>query len=93
LHPIEPKAMDIVALKCRYAGRLALMGNLDLAYPLSLGTPQEVATEVKRLLTRVAPGGGYCLGSGNSVPEYVPLANYQAMRETCLEYGGYPIQV
>lgn len=92
LHPIEAKAMDIVALKRRYAGRLALMGNLDLAYPLSLGTPEEVATEVRRLLREVAPGGGYCLGSGNSVPEYVPLANYQAMRETCLEWGRYPIR-
>ena len=93
LHPIEPKAMDIVALKRRYAGRLCLMGNLDLAYPLSLGTPDEVAAEVKRLLREVAPGGGYCLGSGNSVPEYVPVANYQAMRKTCLEYGRYPIGV
>ncbi len=93
LHPIEAKAMDIVALKRRYAGRLALMGNLDLAYPLALGTPAEVAAEVKRLLREVAPGGGYCLGSGNSVTEYVPLANYQAMRTTCLEYGRYPIQI
>jgi uroporphyrinogen decarboxylase len=92
-HPIEPKAMDIVALKRRYAGRLALMGNLDLAYALSLGTPEEVAAEVRRLLREVAPGGGFCLGSGNSVPEYVPLANYQAMRETALEYGGYPTRV
>ncbi len=93
LHPIEAKAMDIVALKRRYGGRLALMGNLDLAYPLALGTPEEVAAEVKRLLREVAPGGGYCLGSGNSVPEYVPVANYQAMRETALKYGGYPIRV
>ncbi len=93
LHPIEAKAMDIVALKRRYGGRLALMGNVDLAYPLSLGTPEEVAAEVRRLLREVAPGGGYCLGSGNSVPEYVPLANYQAMRLTCLEYGTYPIAV
>ncbi|MGQ9681634.1 MAG: uroporphyrinogen decarboxylase family protein [Anaerolineae bacterium] len=93
LHPIEAKAMDIVALKRRYVGRLALMGNLDLAYPLSLGTPAEVAAEVKRLLREVAPGGGYCLGSGNSVPEYVPLANYEAMRLTALEWGRYPIRV
>ena len=93
IHPIEAKAMDIVELKRRYAGRLCLMGNLDLAYPLSLGTPDEVAAEVKRLLRHVAPGGGYCLGSGNSVTEYVPLANYQAMRKTCLEYGQYPIRV
>jgi uroporphyrinogen decarboxylase len=91
LHPIEAKAMDIVALKRQYAGRLCLCGNLDLAYPLSLGTPAEVAAEVRRLLREVAPGGGYAVGSGNSVPEYVPVANYQAMRQTVLEWGAYPI--
>jgi uroporphyrinogen decarboxylase len=25
------------------------------------------------------PGGGYCLGSGNSVANYIPLDNYLAM--------------
>ncbi len=93
LHPIEAKAMDIVQLKRRYGGRLCLMGNLDLAYPLALGTPEDVAAEVKRLLREVAPGGGYCLGSGNTVPEYIPVANYQAMRLTALEHGRYPIRV
>lgn len=93
LHPVEPKAMDIVELKARVMGRLCVMGNIDLAYTLTLGSPQEVAEEVKMRLRQLAPGGGYILGSSNSVPEYVPLANYQAMRETALRYGVYPIQV
>jgi uroporphyrinogen decarboxylase len=25
------------------------------------------------------PGGGYCLGTGNSVANYIPLDNYLAM--------------
>jgi uroporphyrinogen decarboxylase len=25
------------------------------------------------------PGGGYCLGTGNSVANYIPLENYLAM--------------
>lgn len=93
LHPVEPKAMDIVELKKRVKGRLCLLGNIDLSYTLTRGTPQEVAEEVKLRLREVAPGGGYCLGSSNSVPEYVPLANYLAMRDTALKYGGYPIRV
>jgi len=93
LHPIEPKAMDIRELKRQYGGRLALMGNLDLGYTLTRGTPQEVVEETLGLLRDVGPGGGYCVGSSNSVPEYVPLANYNAMRETVLERGSYPISV
>ena len=93
LHPIEPQAMDIREVKAKYGDRLCLAGNLDLSGPLTRGTPEEVEEEVKRLLREVGPGGGYCLGSGNSVPDYVPLENYKAMTRACLKYGKYPIQV
>lgn len=93
IHPIEPKAMDIVRLKKTYGDRVCLIGNIDLAYTLTLGTPQEVEEQVKERLREVAPGGGYCVGSSNSVTEYVPLANYNAMRETVLKYGTYPIRI
>jgi hypothetical protein len=36
---------------------------------------------------------GYAVASSNSVPEYVPLANFNAMREATFEYGRYPIGV
>lgn len=93
LHPIEPKAMDIAYVKKKWGDKLCLMGNIDLAYTLTLGTPQEVEEEVKQRLREIAPGGGYCVGSSNSITEYVPLANYNAMRETVLKYGRYPISV
>jgi uroporphyrinogen decarboxylase len=93
LHPIEPKAMDIVTLKREYGTRLCLMGNLDLGYTLTRGTPAEVEAEVKERIRTIAPGGGYCLGSSNSVTEYVPMANYNAMREAAFKYGKYPIRI
>lgn len=93
LHPIEPKAMDIVALKRQVGHRIALCGNIDLAYTLTRGTPAEVEAEVKERIRHVAPGGGYVLGSANSVPEYVPLENFNAMREACFRYGRYPISI
>jgi len=91
LHPIEPKAMDIVELKRTVGHRIALCGNIDLAYTLTRGTPAEVEAEVRERIRHVAPGGGYVLGSANSVPEYVPLENFNAMREACFKYGRYPI--
>jgi uroporphyrinogen decarboxylase len=91
LHPIEPKAMDIVELKRTVGSRITLCGNIDLGYTLTRGTPAEVDAEVKERIRRVAPGGGYVLGSANSVPEYVPLENFNAMREACFKYGRYPI--
>lgn len=93
LHPIEPKAMDIKEVKAKYGDKLCLCGNIDLAYTLTLGTPEEVRTEVRQRIKDVAPGGGYCLGSSNSVTNYVPIENYRAMIEAALEYGKYPINL
>ena len=93
LHPIEPKAMDIAELKRTVGHRIALCGNIDLGYTLTRGTPEEVEAEVRERIRVLAPGGGYVLGSSNSVPEYVPLENYNAMREACFRYGRYPITV
>jgi uroporphyrinogen decarboxylase len=92
LHPIEPKVMNIVELKRAYRGRLCLIGNIDLNYTLSLGTPEEVRNEVAARISAVGPGGGYCLGSSNSVTAYVPMANFNAMREAVFEYGTYPLR-
>ncbi len=91
LQPIEPKAMDIVEVKRQWGKHLALIGNIDLGHTLTLGTPEEVEAEVKQRIRELAPGGGYCLGSSNSIATYVPLANYRAMIEATMRWGRYPI--
>ena len=90
-NPIEPVAMDIRALKKRVRGKLGLIGNVDLSYTLTRGTPSEVEAEVRDLIRDVAPGGGYALASANSIPEYVPWENFVAMHSAWLKYGQYPI--
>jgi len=92
LHPIEPKAMDIVELKRTVGDRVCLIGNIDLGYTLTRGTPAEVEAEVRERIRTVGPGGGYCVGSSNSITSYVPLANYNALREAAFRYGTYPLQ-
>ncbi len=93
LNPIEPPAMDINEIKRRYGSRISIIGNIDLGYTLTRGTPQEVREEVRQRIHDLAPGGGYAVSSSNSVPEYVPLANFNAMREATFQYGRYPISV
>jgi uroporphyrinogen decarboxylase len=90
IHPIEPKAMDIAEIKRAYGDRLCLCGNIDLCYTLTRGTPEEVRAEVKERIRTVGRGGGYAVGSANSVTDYVPLENYVAMLEAVRDYGRYP---
>jgi len=93
LNPIEPKAMDINDVRRMVGNRISLLGNIDLGYTLTRGTPEEVRAEVRQRIHDLAPGGGYAVASANSVPEYVPLANFNAMREATFEYGRYPIRL
>ena len=87
LNPIEPKAMDIVEVKRTYGDRLSLIGNIDLGYTLTRGTPEEVEAEVRERIRVVGEGGGYCVASSNSVTAYVPLANFNALRDAVFKYG------
>jgi uroporphyrinogen decarboxylase len=91
LHPIEPKAMALGEVKKRVGDRLCLLGGIDLGYTLTRGTPSEVEEEVRRNILIAAPGGGYCVGSANSVTAYVPMENYNAMRRAAVRYGCYPL--
>ncbi|MHB1295160.1 MAG: uroporphyrinogen decarboxylase family protein [Anaerolineae bacterium] len=91
LNPIEPLGMDIEQLHAAYGGKICLIGNIGLEYELTMGTPEDVRARVKQRIARLAPGGGYCCGSSNSITSYVPMENYVAMLQAVREFGRYPI--
>ncbi|HLA84465.1 MAG TPA: uroporphyrinogen decarboxylase family protein [Thermoguttaceae bacterium] len=88
LHPIEPGAMDIEQLKRDYVGRLCLVGNIDLHYTLTRGTPEEVDAEVKRRIEVIGAGGGYMISSANSLTSYCKVENVWAMINAIKAYRG-----
>lgn len=92
VHPIDPTSMDIREVKKRVGDKLALLGNIHTGL-LHRGTPGEVRELTQKTIREIAPGGGFAIGSGNSVPEWARFENYQAMRETALTYGRYPIKI
>ncbi|MCX6030862.1 MAG: hypothetical protein NT169_16400 [Chloroflexi bacterium] len=57
LHPLEPGPMDIERVKRLYGDRLCLIGNIDLHYTLTRGTPEEVEAEVKQRIETIGRGG------------------------------------
>ena len=92
IHPIDPTALDIKEIKEKYGKKIAIFGNVDLDL-LARGNVEDVEERVKYLLKNIAPNGGYCLGSGNSIPAWVKFDNFKAMVDTCLKYGSYPINL
>ena len=69
---------DGVDVYKRQAGRIAVMGGIDMDF-ITRGEPEAIYARARAMLERSQERGGYLLGSGNSVPEYVPFENYMAM--------------
>ena len=86
---MEPGPMDIEEVKRLYGDRVTIVGNIDLHYTLTKGTPEETRDEVRRRIEALAPGGRYILASANSLPNYVKPANVRAMGEALMQHGVY----
>lgn len=86
---IESGAMDIHQLKADYGNGICLMGNIDLHYTLTRGTPQETEEETRERIESIGKGGGYILASANSLTRYCKPENVLAMNRALLEYGSY----
>jgi len=78
LHSWEDVIEPVTQAKRAYGNRLSLIGGIDLDF-LCRATPDLVRRRVRETVAICQPGGGYCLGTGNSVCNYIPLDNYLAM--------------
>jgi len=82
-HSFEDEIIPIEDYYEKWQARIALLGGIDVDF-LCRRTPREVFDRSRAMLERTADRGGYALGSGNSVPEYVPVENYLAMLKAAL---------
>jgi uroporphyrinogen decarboxylase len=83
-HSYEDNIMPVEESYERYHQRIAILGGIDVDF-VCQSSPEEVYERSRAMLERVAGRGGYALGTGNSVPEYVPDANYIAMVRAALD--------
>lgn len=82
-HSFEDAIIPVQDFQVEYGDRLAVLGGLDLNI-LSGGTPDQVRQSTRFLIETCGPRGRYAVGSGNSVPSYVPVENYLAMVDESL---------
>lgn len=84
-HSFEDKILPVEeAYECWHKD-IAILGGIDLNF-LCTGTTEEIRERSMAMLKRTSDRGGYALGSGNSIPEYVPVENYLAMISIVQEY-------
>jgi len=86
-HSFEDTIEQVTDAKAEYGDRCALIGGIDVDF-LCRADEQAIRERVRRTLDVCQPGGGYFLGSGNSVANYIPVENYLAMMDEGRRYGG-----
>ena len=77
-HSFEDKIEPVEGLHARYGDRIALLGGVDVDL-LARGSEAQVRARTRQLLDTLGPSGTWCLGTGNSVANYIPVSNYLAM--------------
>ena len=81
-HSYEDNILCVEDSYRKWGDRIAILGGIDLDFIVTK-TPEEVYARSKAMLALGQKG--YALGTGNSVPEYVPWENYFAMTKAALE--------
>jgi len=78
-HSFEDKIMPVEQVFSRWGDRIAILGGVDMDL-LGRGSEVDVRRRTREILEVCAASGtGYCLGTGNSVTNYIPPRNYLAM--------------
>jgi len=77
-HSWEDTIIDVREAKALWGDRIALLGGIDMDF-LCRAPEDAIRQRVRDTLEVCLPGGGYCLGTGNTVANYVPVDSYLAM--------------
>jgi len=84
-HSFEDNILPVEEAYERWASRIAILGGIDLDF-ICRSTPEKITKRCSEMMERAKDRGGYALGSGNSIPEYVTDENYFAMINSISQY-------
>jgi len=83
-HSFEDAILPVQDFQVRYGDRIAVLGGVDINI-LTASSPERVREHTRFLMETCGGRGRYAIGSGNSIPSYIPVDNYLAMAD---EAGG-----
>ena len=82
-HSYEDNIIPVEKAYEAWRGKIAVLGGLDLNFMIC-ADEEEIFRRSKALVEASMHYGGYALGTGNSVPDYVPDSHYEAMVRAAL---------
>ena len=81
-HSYEDNIVPVEKMYDVYSGKLAVLGGIDMDY-VCRSSQEDIYNRAKNMLTKTGCKG-YALGTGNSIPTYLPDENYFAMISAAL---------
>jgi len=84
-HSFEDAIMTVIEFHRKYGNRIAILGGIDVD-TLCRFPENKLRVYIRNVLKKCAHKGGYALGSGNSVTNYVLPENYLIMVEEGLNF-------
>lgn len=84
-HSFEDNILPIEEAYVQYHDRIALLGGIDMDY-LCRQDEQSIYDRTQALLRLTQGGTGWAVGTGNSVPEYLPQKALFAMHRAAREF-------
>ncbi len=77
-HSYEDAILPVTEAFRRYGRRIGILGGIDMDF-LCRADESSIRRRVRQTLEECHAQGGYCLGTGNTVANYMPLENYLVM--------------
>ncbi len=77
-HSFEDKIMPVEQVHAKWGDKIGLIGGVDMDI-MAQGSEADVRKRAREILDACATKGRYILGTGNSVANYIPIRNYQAL--------------
>jgi uroporphyrinogen decarboxylase len=82
-HSFEDVIMPVTEVKARWGDRVALLGGVDVDF-LCRSEEKSLRSYVRSIVETCGVGGGFAVGSGNSIANYIPPKALRAMNEEAI---------
>ncbi|MFW6132762.1 MAG: uroporphyrinogen decarboxylase family protein [Planctomycetota bacterium] len=87
LNPLQPEALDVDAVHARYGDRLTFDGCIGTQTTMPFGSPDDVRARVREVIDKYGTDGGLVVSPTHVLEPEVPIANIEAMCDTCRTRG------
>lgn len=85
-HSFEDNILPIEQAYDRYHRRIALLGGIDMDF-MCQKSEEDIYRRTMAMLERSSQDGGWAVGTGNSVPEYLPPKSLFAMHKAARDFA------